>query len=92
MGNGDSDLCSDNIDAVRICSNDCKLRNRSMKSYHHIDEATRVEISQTKTRRVAKYQLKEDSSWVTKCQRPYELDIRVNPVRDIIRVAQQQGF
>ncbi len=63
-----------------------------MTTYHHLTESARVKVKQTKYRRVAEYQLKEAESWVTKCIRPYELDIRINAISDIIRVAAQQGY
>lgn len=63
-----------------------------MKTYHNITDDKRVTVDQTKSRRVARFQQKEEDAWVTKCIRPYQIDIRVDPVSDIIRVAKQQGY
>jgi len=63
-----------------------------MTTFHEISENKRVRINQGINKRTAEYQEKEADKWVTLCSRPYNIDIRVNAVTDILRVAQQRGF
>lgn len=63
-----------------------------MTTYHEISDDSRVKVNQGLTRRVAEYQKKEGDDWKTLCSRPYRIDIRINAVSDIIRVAGQRGL
>lgn len=63
-----------------------------MTTYHEINDSTRVALNQRISTRIASFQQKEGEKWLTKCMRTYGMDIRINAVADIIRVAKQRGY
>lgn len=63
-----------------------------MITLHEISDNKRVRINQGISKRTAEYQENENGKWITLCSRPYNIDIRVNAVTDILRVANQRGF